>query len=167
MLTVIICLIIIVSLFKIARKVKSSNYHFIIFVVGYIAILVIMANGVMGVGWINGYTEWTLQQEFPLASLDDPKHEFENTIYVLNKKNKTYICRYAVDINSNNKDDSEKNRNEFIMGKVEVIQSSDCKIPILQYYIRNVKPSIWTFGLKQDEKYVFRIPKGSVKNINP
>lgn len=77
-----------------------------------------------------------------------------NEAYVVKDSSNAYFYSYKT---------SQKTKKDYVYGKVIIIQSKECKTPVLLEYERKPKRGIWTFALFVDcMEYVFYIPNETI-----
>lgn len=108
-----------------------------------------------------GYTDYEIIEEIPLVSFGNSTVS-QDKFYVSISENNNYLYCYEVESEFAALDD-EVYSSKSISGNIEVIESDNVKIPVLQKYEKHGIKSFWSFAiLHESYKYVFIVPKGSV-----
>lgn len=112
---------------------------------------------------ISGYKDWELMKETELVSLSNSLASGSNGfVYVSLTADNAYTYRYEIDSDFGTTTSKEYKTKTLVNENVEEIEDPNCTSPVIREYSQKAKPSIWTFALGQDYKYVFYVPEGTI-----
>lgn len=170
MLVVVISVLISIPFFIAYKKEDNDdddNYHYSYYHDEYYSINYVIAIFSIIVGFVASLTiatdsEWQFVKETKLVSLSN------DTLAYAKTSEEVYTYRFKIS-SKKISDTSEEYDTDTLSGE-NVIESEDpeCKVPLLLEYRKVPRSTIWTFGTfdtgcRGERKYVFYVPKGTIK----
>lgn len=171
MLTILIGLIIFIVLTVIAVKIKLKKVYVgsftlelacmkifkkqqqLFFILLTVACVILIFSIMLGLFIpLQGYKKtYNLISKAELVNISDTLYDEK---YVIKDNQNAYFYNFKT---------TNGVKKDYVVGKVIVIESKDCKEPVLLEYQREPKRGLWTFALFVDDiEYVFYVPNGTV-----